>query len=182
MNKKLTPAEFVEKYLPIAKAVQDKTGIKRIAMLTQAALESRWGKSAPGNMYLGVKATKSEVARKHMVQLLRTTEYSKRDNLSFPKIYSITPVVMNGKTMYKYIVRDYFRRFNNAEESFMHHANMFLNNKRRWGKALEVKADPYLFLEEVAKAGYATDPNYYKKLRKIAVIIQKEVEKIESNA
>ena len=51
----MTPNEYVIKYYKFAKAVENKTGLSAIAILTQAALESAWGNCAPGNMFFGVK-------------------------------------------------------------------------------------------------------------------------------
>jgi len=174
MNKK---RQFVETYLPSARATQTKTGIKRIATLAQAAIESGWGKHAPGNMLFGVKDTDGVNGNE---QLLRTIEYSKRSDLKFPVIISVTPVVRNGQKYFKYVVKDYFRKYDTPEQSFTDHANFFIRNKR-YKKALAVKDDPYAFLQEVARAGYATDPNYYAKCRKVAMLIEREVRKIEKS-
>ena len=52
----MTPKEFVKKYHPFALETERKTGIDARFTLAQAALETGWGKSAPGNMFFGVKA------------------------------------------------------------------------------------------------------------------------------
>ena len=75
---------------------------------------------------------------------------------------------------YLYIVRDWFMKYETPEECFTDHANFFFRNKR-YAKALEVKADPYKFAEEVAKAGYATAPNYAESLKALI----KEIEKVK---
>ena len=49
---------FKEKYLPYAMESERKTGLSAIFILAQAALETGWGKHAPGNMFFGIKATK----------------------------------------------------------------------------------------------------------------------------
>jgi len=167
--------QFVEKYLPFAKQTQEKTGIKRLAILAQAAIESGWGKHAPGNMFFGVKDFDGVNGNE---QLLRTVEYSRRRDLKFPKIISITPVTRKGLPYFKYVVMDYFRKFDTPEESFTHHANFFFKNKR-YKAALASKEDPYLFLEKVALAGYATDPDYYSKCRSAMLAIQKIMSEIE---
>lgn len=172
----MKPNEFVKAFLPFAKATQDKTGIKRIAILAQAALESGWGKFAPGNMFFGVKDTDGINGNE---QLLTTIEYSKRSDLKFPVIIKVDPVMMNGQKYFKYTVKDYFRKYKTPEESFTDHANFFLRNAR-YQKAIQVKDDPYAFLDEVAKAGYATDPNYATKIRQIAVQIERYVRALEA--
>jgi flagellum-specific peptidoglycan hydrolase FlgJ len=167
----MTKREFVKAYLPFAKQTEAKTGISAVAILAQAAVESGWGKVAPGNAFFGVKDTDGVNGNE---QLLTTTEYSSRANLKFPQIISITPVVMNGKKMFKYKVKDYFRKYKTPEESFTDHARFFLTNKR-YAAALAVKNQPLAFIDAIAAAGYATAPDYAKLLKSIAIEIQKLV-------
>lgn len=160
--------EFVSKYYDAALTIQKQKGIAAEAILAQAALESAWGKVAPGYMFFGVKDTDGINGNE---QLLLTTEYSRRSDLKFPEIISITPVLLHGLPYFKYRIRDYFRRYNSPEESFSDHADFFYRNQR-YKKALAVKADALLFLSEVAKAGYATDPDYENKIVEICKYIQ----------
>jgi len=108
----MKPSEFVNTYLPYARQTEQKTGISAIAILTQAALESGWGKFAPGNMFFGVKDTDGLNGNE---QLLTTTEYSRRADLVFPVIISVTPIMRNGIMYFKYRVKDYFRKYENPE-------------------------------------------------------------------
>lgn len=167
----MKPQLFVDKYFPHAKAVEDKTGLSAVATLTQAALESAWGDVAPGNMFFGVKDTDGINGNE---QLITTTEYSSRANLKFPVIISITPVMRNGRKMFKYKVKDYFRKYNTPEECFNEHAQFFFKNKR-YAKALKVCRDYNKFFDEIAKAGYATDPNYADTLKAVSKSIVKFV-------
>lgn len=159
----MTKKEFVKKYYPFALETEKKKGIKAQFTLAQAALESAWGKSAPGNMFFGVKAGKDTTADKK--QLLRTTEILKDDKQGnkFPEVISIEKRP-DGK--YKYIVRAWFRKYGTPEESFSDHADFFYKNKR-YAEALKAKNDPYRFAEEIAKAGYATATNYANVLKSI---------------
>jgi len=166
---KMTPKEFITKHLPYALEMECKTGISALFILAQSALETGWGQHAPGNMMFGVKASVYTPPEKR--QLVKTTEILSTDKAKFPVIISIEKRP-DGK--YKYTVKDWFRKYDSPEESFTDHANFFFRNKR-YAKALEVKADPYKFAEEVAKAGYATDPNYAESLKKLI----KEIEKIK---
>lgn len=158
---KMTPKQFVNAYYPYALQTEQKTGISAIFTLAQAALETGWGKSAPGNMFFGVKASKNTPIEKK--QLIRTREVLSSPNVQFPEIISIKPR-NDGK--YEYVVKDWFRKYDTPEESFTDHANFFIQNKR-YAKALEVKNDPNRFAEEIAKAGYATDPNYAATLKSV---------------
>lgn len=166
---KLTPKQFVNNYLIFAKQTEEKTGINALFTLAQAALETGWGVSAPGNMFFGVKASKDTPDDKK--QLLTTREILKDKNAKFPQVISVKPLG-NGK--YEYCVKDWFRKYDTPEESFTDHAQFFLQNKR-YAEALEVKNDPYKFAEEVAKAGYATAPNYAESLKSVIRTIEKNM-------
>ena len=166
----MTPKEFIKQYKPFALETERKTGISHLFILAQAALESGWGHKVPGNMFFGVKAGKETPADKK--QLLTTTEILSSPNLKhlFPLVISVK-MLSSGK--YKYIVKDWFRKYDTPEECFTDHAQFFFRNKR-YAKALEVKADPYKFAEEVAKAGYATAPDYADSLKKIIKKIEEK--------
>ncbi len=165
----MTPKEFIKKHLPYALETERKTGISALFILAQSALETGWGQHAPGNMMFGVKATVSTPPEKR--QLVQTTEILSTDKAKFPVIIKIEKRP-DGK--YKYTVKDWFRKYDSPEESFTDHANFFFRNKR-YAKALEVKADPYKFAEEVAKAGYATEPTYAERLKGVIRTIERVV-------
>lgn len=160
--------KFVSDLRPFAIETQNKTGISADFILAQAALESGWGRHAPGNMFFGVKDTDGINGNE---QLLTTTEYSRNPNLKFPVILSVTSEIRKGVQWFRYRVRDYFRKYKTPEESFTDHAKFFQRN-RRYRAALNVRHDPFLFAEAVAKAGYATDPEYVKKLHSVIREIQ----------
>lgn len=162
----MTVKEFIQTYKPFALETERKTGISHLFTLAQAALESWWGERTFGNMLFGIKARPETPADKK--QLLRTTEVLSSANAVFPKIFSIKKRA-DGK--YTYSVLDWFRKYETQEECFTDHAQFFFINKR-YAKALLVKADPYKFAEEVAKAGYATAPNYADSLKKLIKTIE----------
>nr|DAT33959.1 MAG TPA: Muramidase (flagellum-specific) [Caudoviricetes sp.] len=163
----MTPKEFIKKYKPYALETERKTGISALFILAQSALETGWGQHAPGNMMFGVKASVSTPAEKR--QLVQTTEILATDKAKFPVIISIEKRP-DGK--FKYTVKDWFRRYDSPEESFTDHANLFMKNKR-YAKALLVKSNPYKFAEEVAQAGYATEPTYAERLKVVIRTIEK---------
>ena len=169
----MTKSAFVNYYFPFALDSQAITGISCIAQLAQGALESGWGSVCPGNMLFGVKDTDGVNGNE---QLLTTTEYSRSANAPFPNIVSVSPVMRNGQKWFKYKIKDYFRKYPTPKESFVDHANFFLKNQR-YAKALVVKHDAYKFIDEIAKAGYATAPNYADELKSIAQEIEKLIPK-----
>lgn len=169
----MTPKGFVHSYYPYALETGRKTGIDARFTLAQAALETGWGKSAPGNMFFGVKARPGTPENKR--QLLRTREVLLVDGAKFPEVISIKKLP-SGK--YEYIVKDWFRKYDTPEESFTDHAKFFFENKR-YKDALRVKGDPYKFAEAIARAGYATDPNYANSLKAVIRTVEKNLPKDE---
>lgn len=163
----MTPKEFVKKYKPFALETERKTGISHLFILAQSALETGWAKSIPDNNMFGVKAKTGTPPEKR--QLVVTKEVLSSPNVAFPEIIRITKRA-DGK--YQYEVKDWFRKYDSPEESFTDHANLFMNNKR-YAKALLVRSDPYKFAEEVAKAGYATEPTYAERLKVVIRTIEK---------
>ena len=167
----MTPKEFIKQYKPFALETERKTGISHLFILAQAALESGWAKSVPGNMFFGVKATADTPENKR--QLLLTTEVLSSPTPTkeglFVEVISVKRL-SGGKWLYR--VKDWFRKYDTPEGSFTHHAHFFFKNKR-YAKALEVKADPYKFAEEVAKAGYATAPDYAEQLKAVIRTIER---------
>jgi len=164
-----TISDFVAKYYPYALASEKESEISAKAVLAQSALETGWGRVIKGNMLFGVKAKATTPANKK--QLLTTTEFLKADNAKFPEIVSVTKQ-KNG--LYKYVVKDWFMKYESPKESFDDHAAFFKRNPR-YSEALKVKGDANRFVEEIAKAGYATDPNYANTLKSIIKIFEKYV-------
>jgi len=178
--------EFVIRYYPFAKKASEKSGIPVLFALAQSALESGWGKSAKGMMF-GVKKGSGKNYggwSRGQTQLITTTEYANSASRSFPFIYPGYPVQQsNGK--WKYKIKDVFRAYPNPFFSFMDWAGLLFNNSR-YRNAMFHRKSPYRFAEEVAKAGYATDPKYASKVKRIMkeieqIVVLKKLEKTKTN-
>ena len=165
----MTPELFVKTYLPEAKKVESKTGFHYLIPLTQGALESGWGAKVKGNNFFGIKDTDGVNGNE---QLITTTEYLSTDKAKFPNIISITKV----GNKFKYIVKDWFRKYPSAEKAFEDHINFFLKNKR-YAEAIKHKSNPERFFEEIAKAGYATAPDYANQLKAVMKSVIKRLPK-----
>jgi flagellar protein FlgJ len=137
----MTVNTFADVYGQFAKDSEDKTGVPFLATLSQAALESSWGKHAPGNNFFGIKADSSWTGD---TQELNTHE------------------VVNGKSV---AVKALFRKYDSPADSFIDHGNFLLQNKRYAG-AFQAQTTQD-FIQAIADAGYATDPKYATKLNKI---------------
>lgn len=141
--------KFIKDTYEAAKYVSDKYGLNPYITMAQSALETGWGKSAPGNMYFGIKAGSSWTGK---TQLLWTTEY------------------IGGK----YIkVQAKFRKYNSAKESFEDYAKL-ISTKSWFKNALFYRHDELRYITEIQKGGYATDPNYITKIMNIVAILKKK--------
>jgi flagellum-specific peptidoglycan hydrolase FlgJ len=155
----MTKEAFFNQFYHSAVQCERQTEIPALATLAQAAMESGWGEKIPGNMFFGIKAGPSWTGRK---QLLTTREVLSKKDAKFPEIISITART-DGK--YDYRVKDWFRAYDRAAESFIDHGQ-FIMSQPRYKAAIGVH-DPLKFADIVSKAGYATDPNYAKTWKQI---------------
>lgn len=165
----MTPKEFIKEYYQFALRIEEETGLSAIAQISQAALESGWANSVKGNNLFGIKDTDGINGNE---QLITTTEYLKNSDAKFPVI--ISKVLDPVKKLYKYIVKDYFRKYNTPADSFRDHAKFFQTNPR-YSIAWSVRRDYNRFFEEIAKAKYATAPNYADILKGVAKTILKNI-------
>ncbi len=156
---------FVNKFRRDALTSQAATSVPALVILGQAALESGWGRRAPGFNFFGIKARASDppVAR----QLITTREVLSRPNVRFPQVISVTK---RPDGRYDYVVKDWFRRYPSAAAGFAAHGR-FLRRNSRYAAAFGHTRDPYAFARAVAAAGYATDPSYASALTSVMRLI-----------
>lgn len=130
--------EFVDKYGQFAYEESLTSGIPYDFTLAQAMVESGYGESrltTEANNFFGIKAGSSWTGA--------TITMSTREEGP------------NGS----YYVDAVFRAYASPTEGFIDHSRLFIENSR-YAEALKYPNDPYKFLEEIWKAGYATDSNY----------------------
>jgi flagellar protein FlgJ len=137
----MTKSDFLNQLLPAALECEKAAGIPHAFTLAQGALESDWGNSLlaiKGFNLFGVKAD----AFWHGESLsLWTKEY------------------INGKEV---TVQSRWRKYASWGECMLDHAK-FLHTNPLYKHAFET-TDPIEFAQQVAAAGYATDPKYAEKL------------------
>jgi hypothetical protein len=135
---------FIDTMLPAAIEEGKRTGVDPRIIVAQAAQETGWGKSAPGNNYFGIKSHGQGGGNS-----LMTTEY------------------VNGAPVK---MRDSFRAFDSPADSVRGYGDFILNNPRytdlRNAKGIDAQ------LEALQASGYATDPNYSRSVGAIARGIQ----------
>lgn len=133
-----TPAGFIATIAPAAQACAKRSGVPASVTVAQAALESSWGKRAPGMNLFGIKADASWRG---------------------PVTSQVTHEVVNGETI---TITARFRAYTDWQGSIDDHA-AFLTGNPRYRAAFAFKDGPN-FARAIAKAGYATDPLYADKL------------------
>ncbi|MFZ4700678.1 MAG: flagellar assembly peptidoglycan hydrolase FlgJ [Candidatus Methylumidiphilus sp.] len=140
---------FLTRFAAHAEQASQSTAIPARFMLSQAALESGWGRreiraadgSSSRNLF-GIKATKSWKGR--TVDCV-TTEYI--DGVAHKQV-------------------EKFRAYDSYAETFLDYANLLRNNPR-YRNVLANADDPQAFAYGLQRAGYATDPRYGAKLVRI---------------
>ncbi|OQR31183.1 flagellar rod assembly protein/muramidase FlgJ [Pseudomonas sp. T] len=146
--------DFISTMLPMAERAAKRIGVDPRYLVAQAALETGWGKkmiaqrdgSSSHNLF-GIKtgsSWKGDSAR------ATTTEFEK------------------GKEV-KEVAS--FRAYNSFEQSFQDYVS-FLQNNDRYQGALDSASRPDQFMKELQRAGYATDPQYARKVNQIAKQMQ----------
>ncbi|EMO5717049.1 glycoside hydrolase family 73 protein [Enterobacter bugandensis] len=130
--------DFLDMASDSAEQAAAKWGVPASVLLAQSALESGWGKHVKNNAYFGIKG-KSPTG----------------NSTSFG-----TTEVINGKVIH---IKDTFRAYADYAESADDYGR-FLNENKRYKPAFIHTTEPNQFITEIAKAGYATDPDYAPKL------------------
>lgn len=135
---------FIQSLLPAAIEEGARTGVDPRIIVAQAAQETGWGKSAPGNNYFGIKSHGQSGG-----QTLATNE------------------VIDGKTVR---INDSFRQFASPADSVKGYGDFILQNPRY--KPLREAQGIDAQLQALQASGYATDPNYSRSVGAIARSIQ----------
>lgn len=130
--------DFLDMASDSAEQAAAKWGVPASVLLAQSALESGLGKHVKNNAYFGIKG-KSPTG----------------NSTSFG-----TTEVIDGKVIH---IKDTFRAYADYAESADDYGR-FLNENKRYKPAFIHTTEPNQFITEIAKAGYATDPDYAPKL------------------
>lgn len=137
-NKRISRAEYIEKYKDVAIEKMRKTGIPASITLAQACLESDDGNSwlaKEANNHFGIKCGSSWTGER---------VYKDDDNPN-----------------------DCFRKYKNVSESYDDHSNYLLNTKR-YASLFQLDSRDYKgWAQGLKDAGYATNPQYAQLLIKI---------------
>jgi len=140
-----TKANFISSILPQAQAAGTQLGVDPRNLIAQAALETNWGQSLPtgSNNLFGVKAGGGWSGASATAT---TTEY--QDGTA----------VSTAAT---------FRAYTSTGQSFQDYVALLRNNPRYAG-ALNTGGDAHAFAAGLQRGGYATDPDYARKVSTVA--------------
>jgi flagellar protein FlgJ len=142
-------ATFVQHHTQAARAAQHKTGIPAEFMISQAALETGWGRKeirhADGSPAFNLFGIKAGGNWKGPTAEVWTTEY------------------VGGKPQR---VKAQFRAYGSYEESFADYARL-IKDSPRYAQVVARGQDATAFAQGLQRAGYATDPAYADKLSRV---------------
>jgi flagellar protein FlgJ len=136
-----TMRAFIQQMLPVARAVHQRWNVPTSVVIAQAALESGWGTSHPGNEYFGVKSHGTTG---------RTTSIETHE------------VDASGR----HAERDSFRAYGSLAEAADDYGR-FMTAQPRYAEAFRHSDDPHRFVQEIGRAGWGTDPAYAAKVNQI---------------
>ncbi len=142
--------EFKRRLLPLAETAARELGIDPRLILSQAALETGWGKhmirKPNGDNSFNLFGIKANHGWQGDVASVKTLEY--HNGVAQPQ-------------------RANFRSYGSYEESFNDYVN-FIQGQSRYHNALSDSQAPDHYVRELQRAGYATDPDYANKILNIA--------------
>ena len=141
--------EFVTSIWPFAKQASNLIGLDPKILLAQAALETGWGqfiaKDTFGNTSNNLFNIKAHAENTDQSVKITTTEF-----------IADTPIKLEAS----------FKKYSSVEHSFNDYISLIKNNDR-YKTALANADDPKRYMNALQNAGYATDPNYAKKIYSI---------------
>jgi len=142
----LKPKEFINKLKPDALKIQKNHGIPAAVIIAQAALETGWLRHPIKDKYTG----------KYAYNLFGIKAAG---GWSGETVTINTHEIIDNKRV---DIEAEFRAYDSYAESILDHMNFLFENPRY--KEVLKKDDPIEFARGLQKAGYATDPDYAKKL------------------
>lgn len=144
------PQQFVSTLWPIAQKVADEMGVEPKAIMAQAALETGWGKhiihQSNGENSHNLFGIKADRRWDGQVANVSTLEY--RNGLAKKEVAP-------------------FRVYDSYESSLKDYGQ-FVKGSSRYKNAVDNGSSVKGYSEGLQNGGYATDPNYAKKIQRIA--------------
>lgn len=144
-----SPLEFVKTLWTEAKQASERLGVHPAVLIAQAALETDWGR----------KIIRHENGQTSFNLFnIKTGSSWNKDSVTVKTLEYKNGIVNKERAA--------FRSYDSFAESFEDYVKLLKNNSR-YDLAVQSSANPKKFLQGLQAGGYATDPNYAKKILNI---------------
>jgi len=156
--------DFIRSLWPHARQAASELGVDPHALLAQAALETGWGRSVPctagGECSFNLFGIKAGGQWRGAQVAVPTLEYE-------------------GGVAVRKVER--FRAYASAAESFRDYAKLIRDNPR-YQDALNAGGDVAAFANALQQGGYATDPDYARKIVAVAADVRDSVSVLKADS
>ena len=144
-----SPEAFIQDLWPRAQGAAAELGVAPEVLVAQAALETGWGRSVSRG---------ADGASSHNLFNIKADHRWDGDRVTISTLEYRDGVAVRERAD--------FRAYGSFEESFDDYV-AFLRSNPRYTEALASAHDPQAYVQGLQEAGYATDPNYAKKIGSI---------------
>jgi flagellar protein FlgJ len=153
-----TITNFAQPIMSVANKAAKQLGVDPQVLISQSALETGWGKHIPkhtdGSSSFNLFGIKANNGWQGKTVTVETKEFE------------------HGR----FVTREATFRAYNSEEASLNDYVKFIQNNPRYQQALNVSGDSAQYLQELQKAGYATDPKYAHKIQNIMQRLNTNIE------
>ena len=148
-----SPKDFIQTLYPAAEKIASQMGVSPQAIISQAALETGWGKFV-------IQGENSQGEKENSFNFFGIKADSRWEG---EKVRVTTHEYRDGQRVTE---KADFRSYPTIEAGLKDYSN-FLQAKR-YEKAMAAGTDIEQYAQELQQAGYATDPQYAQKITRIA--------------
>lgn len=140
---------FINTLMPYAKKVAQALGVSPAVLVAQSALETGWGKKI--------------ISGSDNQSSFNLFNIKANNSWQGDKVAKDSLEIEDGVGIKR---RANFRAYKSVEDSFSDYQN-FISDNQRYQGALQEGTNPERYIQELQEAGYATDPQYAEKIKKI---------------
>ena len=144
-----SPEDFIKTLWPHAMRAGKELGLDPRVLLAQSALETGWGKALSAHADGGISHNLFNIKADSRWMGARVTIPTLEFEAGTPRMQHAT-----------------FRSYESFSDSFDDYVS-FLKADPRYSSAVKAAADAEIFIDKLANSGYATDPEYGSKIKRI---------------
>lgn len=144
-----SPEEFIAALKPYAEKAAAELNVNADVLLAQAALETGWGRKVIHT---------PEGHNSHNLFNIKADQSWQGNSVNVPTLEYHQGIARQERAD--------FRRYDDYAQSFDDYVN-FLQSNPRYREALQEGGDSANYAEELQRAGYATDPEYADKIKRL---------------